>query len=205
MTPNVSSRPLHVCLTGGIATGKSRVARWFTDRGWTTICADEIVHEFYRPGQPVAAAVTKEFGAEVLAADGSVDRARLGRIVFGDRARLARLNALVHPPVREAWRARAAAVEGRPVMVIVPLAYEAEAAEEFARVWVVACSARTQKARLEERGLNREDVAKRVAAQLPLQTKMDRADRVVWNDGPWKTTVEQIARIEREERREAAR
>lgn len=196
-----------VCLTGGIASGKSRVARWFQEHGWTVICSDEIVHALYRAGQPVAAAVQKEFGETVRAADGSVDRARLGRIVFDDETKRQRLNALVHPAVREVWRARAqrAAADGHAVMAVIPLAYEAGVASEFDQVWVVACAPRTQEARLGERGLDRAEVAKRLRAQIPLQEKVDRADRVIWNDGPWERAIEQCARLDREHREEGRR
>jgi dephospho-CoA kinase len=200
MTPNAPPRAPLVCLTGGIASGKSRVAGWFAGRGWEVVCADEIVHGMYRPGHAVAASVGKEFGPGVLAADGSVDRSRLGELVFADPAKRARLEALVHPAVREAWKARAggAAASGRAAMVVIPLAYEVGASSEFERVWVVACSARTQEARLADRGLGRAAAAKRLGAQLPLQAKVDRADRVIWNDGPWERTVEQAERLERE-------
>lgn len=204
MTPNAPKRAPRVCLTGGIASGKSRVSQWFSDRGWTVVCTDEIVHELYRPGQAVAASVAREFGPGVVAKDGSVDRGRLGEIVFADPAKLGRLNELVHPAVREAWRARAdrASAEGRATMVVIPLAYEADVAGEFDEVWVVACSSRSQEERLAARGLGRGAIARRVAAQLPLQAKVDRADRVVWNDGPWDAAVEQLERLERERLRD---
>lgn len=207
MSVSASSRSGVVCLTGGIASGKSRIARWFMERGWTVICSDEIVHELYRAGQPVAAAVQKEFGEAVLAADGSVDRARLGRIVFDDETKRQRLNALVHPAVREVWRARAqrAAADGHAVMSVIPLAYEAGVASEFDQVWVAACTPRTQETRLMGRGLDRAAAAKRLRAQIPLQEKVDRADRVIWNDGPWERAVEQCARLDREHRGEGRR
>lgn len=200
MTPNALTRAPRVCLTGGIATGKSRLGQWFSEREWEVICTDEIVHGLYGPGQPMAAEVAREFGPGVLAGDGSVNRTRLGEIVFADPGKLQRLNALVHPAVREAWcdRAGCATAGGRPTMVVIPLAYEVGVQDEFEQVWVVACSARTQEERLAARGLDREAAAKRVAAQFPVQSKVDRADRVVWNDGPWELAAAQCERLEHE-------
>lgn len=199
MMSNASKHAPRVCLTGGIATGKSRVGQWFFEQGWEVICADEIVHELYRSGQAVAASVGREFGPGVLAGDGSVNRSRLGEIVFSDPAKLRRLNALVHSVVHEAWSLRAECVtaEGRPAMVVIPLAYEVGIQGEFDHVWVVACSARSQEKRLAARGLDCGAVAKRVAAQLPLQSKVDCADGVIWNDGPWELTEAQCACLDR--------
>ncbi len=194
MTETERPFPNPICLTGGIATGKSRVAEWFSARNWRVICSDAIVHRLYEPGRPLPALLAKEFGAEILDARGGVHRPALAAIVFRVEGALRRLNALVHPPVREAWQREAAEAvrEGKRAMVVIPLAYEADAAREFAQTWVVACSVREQERRLRDRGLDARQIGERLRVQWPLQKKVDLADRVVWNDGPWAATEEQL-------------
>ncbi|NKF32025.1 dephospho-CoA kinase, partial [Pseudomonas sp. BGM005] len=89
-----------IALTGGIASGKSTIARRLAERGAVIVDADQIVRDVQAPGTPVLAAIAETFGAEVIAADGSLDRPALGAKVFGDPEQLARLNAIVHPAVR---------------------------------------------------------------------------------------------------------
>lgn len=184
-------------LTGGVATGKTRVSDWFAERGWATICTDRVVHELYEPGQPLPPELAREFGADILTPEGRVDRQRLGGKVFGNETALKRLNAMVHPRVREVWQERTSASlkTGRSVMVVVPLLYEAGYAKDFEQVWVVACSAGIQEQRLRQRGLDPAKIAERLAAQWPLQKKIDLADIVIWNNGDWRLTEEQLESI----------
>jgi dephospho-CoA kinase len=191
------SAPLQICLTGGVATGKSRVAGWFMARGWKVICTDQIVHELYEPGTPLVHAIAHEFGPEVLTHEGRVNRVELGKRVFTDESARNRLNALVHPKVREEWRKQAAEgkVQGQKVMVVIPLAYETQVQEEFSQVWVVACSDAEQKKRMEQRGFQGEESSQRVASQWPLQKKIDLADVVIWNNADWELTEQQLEQI----------
>jgi dephospho-CoA kinase len=184
-------------LTGGVATGKSRVSDWFAGHGWFVICTDRVVHELYEPGQPLPAELAREFGADILTAEGRIDRQRLGGKVFGNSKALKQLNAMVHPRVREVWQERASAPlkSGTPVMVVVPLLYEAGYEKDFEQVWVVACSAATQKQRLGERGIALNEIDKRLSAQWLLQKKIDLADRMIWNDADWARTEEQLESI----------
>ena len=181
-------------LTGGLASGKSRVGKWFADHGWIVICSDQIVHDLYEPGQPLPAELAREFGPEILTAEGRVDRQRLGEIVFQDESRIKKLNALVHQRVRIEWKRRAAEAvhEERSTMVVIPLLYETGAEIEFKQVWVVACSAAEQRKRLHERGVDETQIARRLVAQWPLQKKIDLAHFVIWNDGDWALTEEQL-------------
>lgn len=194
MSRKTSAEPGLVCLTGGIATGKTRVADWFAAGGWRVICTDAITHQLYEPGQPLTGALAREFSARILDGDGRVNRGALAEIVFRDADALRRLNALVHPRVRETWQARA--IEGRRdgkrTMVVIPLAYEADVVREFDQVWVVACSRGKQEHRLRERRLTDEQIARRIASQWPLQKKIDLADIVIWNEGAWSITEEQL-------------
>ncbi len=193
-----------ICLTGGIASGKSRVTTWLQSHGWPTVCTDAIVHRLYAPGQELPKVLAGEFGAAILSAEGRVDRQRLGELVFGHPDRLARLNALVHPQVRDAWQREIRALPTTtPVVVTIPLAFETGAPSEFGQTWVVACSVQEQKRRLTERGLTPRQIEDRLAAQWPLQRKMDLADRVIWNEGAWELTEQQLTALEKESRRVA--
>jgi dephospho-CoA kinase len=192
--PPKSSNIDFFCLTGGIATGKSKVAAWLKDHGWTVICTDEIVHRLYGPGQSIPTELAREFGKSILTPEGGVDRKELSKVVFQNETLLRRLNEVVHPKVRTEWMkqlAEARAADQKAVVVI-PLAYETQSVREFPKTWVVACSGSEQRRRLQERGFNEIQMHARLSAQLPLQKKIDLADCVIWNDGPCPITEEQL-------------
>ena len=179
---------LTVGLTGGIGSGKSEVSRRLRDLGAVVIDADAVAREVVEPGTPGLAAVVKEFGDGVLLADETLDREGLGRIVFGDPAKLAALNAIVHPLVGERIGAMIADVErGSPDAIVVydvPLLVENHLQDGYDVVLVVAAGVETQLHRLvEQRGMSREDAQARIAAQAPLSAKLAVADIVIDNDG----------------------
>ncbi len=200
MSAKPSSSSALVCLTGGIATGKSRAGDWFAAHGWSVICTDQIVHQLYAAGQSLPKEIAVEFGTDILAPNGSVHRAKLGKIVFQDPLALQKLNALVHPKVREAWlmASKVSLAKGLPTMVIIPLAYETGAEKEFKQMWVVACSPAEQRRRLAGRGLSKVQIEQRLGAQWPIQKKIDQADRVVWNNADWSLTKVQLAQLVQE-------
>lgn len=173
-------------LTGGIGSGKSEVARLFARCGAVVVDADRIAREVVEPGTPGLRAVVAEFGTEILAADGSLDRARLGAVVFGDSARLAALNALVHPLVAE----RSAELErvadpGATVVHDVPLLVENGLAPHYDRVVVVDASADTRLDRLTRlRGMTESEARSRMAAQATREERLAVADVVIDNNGP---------------------
>jgi dephospho-CoA kinase len=176
-----------VGLTGGIGSGKSTVATMLGDLGAVVIDADKVGHDVYRPGTEGFRRVVDAFGAEIVAADGTIDRARLGARVFADRAELARLNALVHPLIGDEIRRRmqAAAGEhpGRPIVVEAAIMMEA-GWSFFDQVWVVVVRPETAVARVTaSRGLSADDVERRIAAQLSNEERERRADVVIRNDG----------------------
>src|SRR3954470_18954300 len=188
-SPRPSSRVLTVGLTGGIGSGKSEVSRRLRELGAVVIDADAVAREVVEPGTPGLAAVVAEFGEDVLRANGQLDREGLGRIVFGDPEKLARLNAIVHPLVGERIAARMAEVErDHPDGVVVydvPLLVENDLAGGYDVVLVVAASPETQLRRLvQQRGMSEEDARARIAAQAPLEAKLAVADIVIHNDGP---------------------
>src|SRR3954447_12477202 len=187
-SPRPSSRVLTVGLTGGIGSGKSEVSRRLRELGAVVIDSDAVAREVVEPGTPGLAAVVAEFGEDVLRANGELDREGLGRIVFGDPEKLARLNAIVHPLVGERIGARMAEVErDHPDGVVVydvPLLVENDLAGGYDVVLVVAASPETQLRRLvEQRGMTEDDARARIAAQAPLSAKLAVADIVIDNDG----------------------
>jgi len=192
---------LKVALTGGIATGKSYVLDQFRRRGVPCLDADELAHGVTAAGTEATAAIVERFGAEMLAADGSIDRRKLGPIVFADPSARRDLEAIVHPAVYRAIQAGLRGFElvgdGAVAVVDVPLLFETGAEEKFDRVIVVACSPETQVARLRERGLGEEAARQRLAAQWPSEKKVARADFVVNTDGTFDDTNRQIDEIYR--------
>ncbi len=194
-----SPRLTRVGLTGGIAAGKSAVAELWRAKGAVVIDSDALAHEALAPGTPTNASVAREFGSGVVNADGSINRAALGEIVFRNEARRLVLNGLVHPAVRQKRREAFAALEragdDTVAVAMIPLLYEVGEEKEFDSIVVVACSETTQQARLAAKGLNESQARARLASQWPLAKKMDRADYVIWNDGSRRTLAEQADTI----------
>ena len=172
-------RMLRVGLTGGIGCGKSTVAAMMNDLGCHIINADKMAHALIAPGEPAYDEVVRQFGAHVLAPDGSIDRARLASIVFGDGNKLASLNAIVHPRVlrdidREFDRLAAKDPHGMAV-VEAALLIEAGYHEKLDRLILVTCTPEQQLDRLTNtafgRAMSREQAEKRIAAQMPVEEK----------------------------------
>jgi dephospho-CoA kinase len=200
-------RPLRVGLTGGIATGKSYVRQQLAARGVPTLDADALAREAVAPGSPGLAAVAARFGPGVIAADGSLDRGRLGRIVFADPRARADLEAIVHPRVYQAITAWYAALPAATPFAVadVPLLYETGHAAEFDRVIVTACDPATQIARVMARdALSAEDARRRLAAQWPIADKAARANYVIRTDGSYEETDRQVAGVLRALERDRA-
>jgi dephospho-CoA kinase len=173
-----------VGLTGGIGSGKSEVARLLAARGAVVVDADALAREAVAPGTPGLAAVVAEFGPGVLAADGSLDRAALGRVVFGDDARLAALEAIVHPYVgRRSAELMAAAAPGDVVVYDVPLLVEKRLQDGYDVVVVVDAADETRLHRLVTlRGMTEQDARTRMVAQASRADRLAVADVVVAND-----------------------
>jgi dephospho-CoA kinase len=179
---------LTVGLTGGIGAGKSEALRLLAERGATVIDADRIAREVVEPGTPGLAAVVAEFGAGILTADGTLDRPRLGRIVFADPGRRRALNAIVHPLVRaRAAELRAAAAATAPDAIVVedvPLLAESQLQDNYDAVIVVDASEPIRLARLTRlRGMTEDDARSRMAAQASREERLKIADFVLDNDG----------------------
>ncbi|MCA1223240.1 dephospho-CoA kinase [Streptomyces sp. 8L] len=176
---------LRVGLTGGIGAGKSEVAKLLASYGAVLIDADRIAREVVEPDTPGLAAVVAEFGTDVLTPDGSLDRPRLGAVVFADEERRRALNAIVHPLVRQ----RSAELEraaGPDAIVVqdVPLLVESGLTGHFDVVLVVDASPATQLERLVRlRGMAEDDARGRMAAQADREQRRAAADIVIDNDG----------------------
>ena len=173
-------------LTGGVGMGKSTAAGFFLQAGARVVDTDELAHELVQPGQPTLAEIQAEFGASLIAPDGRLKRDELARLVFADAAARKRLEAILHPRIRERWRARVAAWRGEncPVaLVVIPLLFETGAESEFDRIICVACTPAAQQERLLARGWPTEQIQGRIAAQWPVEQKMARSNFVLWTEG----------------------
>ncbi|MFD4525299.1 dephospho-CoA kinase [Streptomyces sp. NPDC058470] len=177
---------LKVGLTGGIGAGKSEVSRLLVEQGAVLIDADRIAREVVAPGTPGLAAVVDAFGEDVLAPDGSLDRPKLGSIVFADPEKLAVLNSIVHPLVGARSRdLENAASQDAVVVHDVPLLAENGLAALYDLVIVVDASPQTQLDRLIRlRGMTQADARARMAAQATRDKRLEIADVVIDNDVP---------------------
>ncbi|HXI53800.1 MAG TPA: dephospho-CoA kinase [Candidatus Saccharimonadales bacterium] len=185
-------------LTGGIGMGKSTAAGLFERRGVLVVDTDELAREVVAPGEPALAEVRRLFGAEVIGPEGALRRDVVARIVFNAPEKRRELEAVLHPRIRDRWRARVEQWrrEGRPwAMVVIPLLFETGAAAEFDAVICVACTPASQAQRLGERGWTPAECAQRIAAQWPVQQKMDRSRFVIWTEPDLDVHAAQVERI----------
>ncbi len=185
-------------LTGGIASGKTTVAGMFESLGARVINADRIGHELLMPPLPAYREVVEAFGRGVLASSGEIDRSRLGALVFTDRSKLERLNAILHPRIIEQTEKLAASfVADNPkqlILVDAALLFEAGIGGRFSKVIVTWCRPEQQLERLMAKtGLPREAAELRMAAQMPVEEKRRRADFVIDCSGSLEETRAQVA------------
>jgi len=178
---------VRIGITGPIGCGKSTAAGWLRDLGAVIVDADHVARAVVEPGEPALDAVFAAFGDGVRAADGRLDRAELGRIVFADPAGLTRLEAIVHPAVRPRIRAAVEAAEAvaAPAVVVEAIKlFEGGLADECDETWLFACSSAEQWARLVARGTPEADAAARIAAQGAMVDRLrPRASRVIDTSG----------------------
>ena len=180
-------------LTGGIGTGKTAVARILEELGAAILDADRVGHEVYLPGRPAYDAIVAEFGAEVVAEDGSIDRKKLGPIVFSAPEKLARLNAITHPRMKEMMREKLADADrsGAKVAVLeAALLFDAGWDDLADEVWVTVVDAETAARRASERsGIPVEQVLERIQkAQMASEERIRRSDVVIDTSGTLEDT-----------------
>jgi dephospho-CoA kinase len=191
---------LNVGLTGGIGAGKSEVTRRFADLGATVIDADALAREVVDVGTPGLAAVVAEFGEQMLAPDGSLDRDKLAALVFGDDGARQRLNGIVHPLVGErVMQLMVDAQEHNPDGVVindVPLIVEAGVAERYDVIVVVDTPEQTQLDRLTGvRGMAEADAKARMSKQASRDERLAIADHVITNDGDLDALQRQVEAV----------
>jgi dephospho-CoA kinase len=178
---------LTIGVTGGIGSGKSTVAKILAELGAIVLDADKIAHSVYEPGAPAYDDVVAAFGKGILAADGTIDRKKLGPIVFADHAALERLNAIVHPRtfdrMRETIRNLRAQGERRPIVIEAAILIEANWQPLFDEIWLVVAPRERVIERVErDRGLKPEQTEARIRAQLSDDERRKHASLVIEND-----------------------
>jgi len=191
-------------ITGGIASGKSVVTDFLRSQGYQVIDADQVVHELQKPGGQLYQVLLSEFGTEILLADGQLDRKKLGTLLFSRPNLLEKSSRLQNDIIREELavkRNQLAATEELFFMDI-PLLFEQEYEDWFDQVWLVDVSKDTQLERLMTRNnLSQEEAQRRIAAQLSLAEKRQRAEIVIDNNGALSATLKQVQAFLDKERR----
>ncbi|WP_018290290.1 dephospho-CoA kinase [Verrucomicrobium sp. 3C] len=186
-------------LTGGIAVGKSTTAALLRQAEWFVIDCDEIARKLTAPGEETWQKLVDVFGEQILNEDQTINRKKLGSMVFRCSQLRKTLNELTHPTILEKWRKEVMAFRARnpkgKIAVSVPLLHEAALEGEFERVLCVGCSYATQVRRLLARGLEREEAEARIDSQWPVEKKAARSDALLWNDGSLELLERQLSRF----------
>ncbi|MGH8148809.1 MAG: dephospho-CoA kinase [Steroidobacteraceae bacterium] len=197
---------LRVGLTGGIASGKTTVARLFAALGVPIIDTDLLSREVTAPGSPVLEAIAARFGARFVAADGSLDRRALRQVVFSDPRARADLEALTHPAIFDRLEARSAAAGGPYQMLVLPLLVEKQDASRVDRALVVDCEEALQVRRLQARdGATLDEARAILSAQASRAARLEAADDVITNGGDLQSLRVQVEALHGEYLRLAAR
>jgi len=189
---------IKIALTGGIATGKSYVVRLLRHAGVPAVDSDVLAREAVAPGTPALTAIAGRFGSDILTASAELDRSKLGERVFRDAEARRDLEAIVHPVVRRGIAEFYHEVPPGTGLAVadIPLLFETHGERNFDKVIVVSCARVTQIDRIVARdGLSREAAERRVAAQLPIEEKVKRADYVISTDGTFEETDAQVAAL----------
>jgi dephospho-CoA kinase len=191
---------LRVGLTGGIATGKSTVGAMFVELGCHLIDSDSITHELLQPGQAVHGAVIDEFGEQILAPDGTIDRRKLGGIVFKDPLARNKLNSIVHPAViqrQQQWLKEVESDDSNGIAIVdAALMIEVGTYKHYEKIIVVSCPAEIQRERLRARThLSEPEIDQRIRSQMPIEEKVKYADFVIDTSGPLERTRQQVGEV----------
>jgi len=193
---NRSNTPFIVGLTGGIASGKTAVAREFESLGITVIDTDQLARDVVEPGTPTLKELVETFGAEILTADGHLDRRGMRERVFADPAQRKILESITHPAIRAELARRAAAAPGPYQIHVVPLLVEGGGKSTFSRILVVDCPEEVQIRRLMARDHSTEAQAKQIlTAQATRATRLSAADDVIENTGDLSELRDKVHRL----------
>lgn len=185
-------------LTGGIASGKSTVSDMFADCGASIVDTDIVARDLVQPGTPALDEIRQQFGDDVIARDGSLDRAALRKVVFENNASRLALENILHPRIRDETIRRSATAGGPYQIIVVPLLVESPLRDFVERIVVVDCDPDTQLNRLLSRDAESIEQAKRmIATQAPRETRLAIADDVITNDGDMDHTRGQVHALHR--------
>ena len=185
-------------LTGGVGMGKSTAAAFFSQHGARVMDTDEIARELVQPGQPALAEIKKEFGHKIISSTGELKRNELAQIIFNDNVARKKLQAILHPRIRERWQSQVETwrKENCPLaIVVIPLLFETAAESHFEKIICVASSPAAQCERLAARGWSPEQIQQRIAAQLPIEQKVARSHFVLWSEGKLEAHAQQVTHI----------
>jgi dephospho-CoA kinase len=185
-------------LTGGIGCGKSTAATWLASKGVPVIDTDDIARRLVEPGEPALDRIRARFGNGILRHDGTLDRARLAALVFGDASARAHLEGILHPLIHARWLDELTTLEKqghKRAVVVVPLLFEKGYQGLFDRVMAIVCSPGTQRERLIARGWTEQQIRERNAAQWTLDAKAHAASKVIWSEGRVASTQRQLGRV----------
>lgn len=189
-------------LTGSIASGKSTVAKMLEKYRFPIIDADQVARLVVEPGEPALTEIVAAFGEEILLEDGSLNRKKLGDLIFHDPSKRAILNGIIHPAIRkEMLRQRDEWLNNGAEVVImdIPLLFESKLQHFVEKILVVSLSEEKQLERLMERNqLNEEEARARISSQLPLSVKEEGADAVIYNESTLEKTEQQLNYILKE-------
>jgi dephospho-CoA kinase len=190
-------KPYTVGLTGGIGSGKSAVATLFSKSGIAVIDTDEIAHELTRPGGAAIEPIRTAFGAGAIGADGALDRAKMRKLVFGELAAKKRLEAILHPLIREESLRRGERAESAYAILVIPLLAEGGVdRSRYERVLVVDCTESQQIERVMRRsGLSEKDVRDILASQATREQRLALADDVIDNRGAPEALERQVSHL----------
>lgn len=183
---------LKIGLTGGIGSGKSRVADYFQEWGASIIDTDVIAHQLTEPGGQAIESIRREFGDTMIAVDGSLDRGAMRELVFRDPGARGRLESILHPMIEQVTREQAQRAQGCYVVFVVPLLVESGRwKDRVDRICVVDCDPATQVARVQARsGLTQEAIERIMSVQVSREARLAAADDIVLNDGA--TTLDEL-------------
>ena len=183
-------------LTGSIASGKSAVSAMLRKKGFPIVDADEIARLVVEPGSPVLLEISRQFGADIIQEDGSLNREKLGERIFGNDEERQKLNGIIHPAIRQEmlrqkdeWLSNGA----NTIIMDIPLLFESKLQSFVDKIIVVSVSPEIQKERLIARNvLSQEEADARIRSQLPMKMKEQGADAVLFNDGTLEETARQL-------------
>ncbi|WP_318245213.1 dephospho-CoA kinase [Solibacillus faecavium] len=186
-------------LTGSIASGKSTVAKMIQSYNLPIVDADQVARQVVEPGSPTLLKIAEVFGQDVISEDGTMDRAKVGNLIFHDESKRQQLNAIIHPAIREEMirqRDEFISYGEKNVFMDIPLLFESKLEHFVERIIVVSVREDVQLERLMERnGLTEEEAKARIATQIPVKDKEALADIVIYNNGSLEDTALQLQNV----------